>query len=402
MSSQFSPYDAMQNQVGASQRLADVMRMQSLQPIESASNHPGAALSWSQALAKVLQGYVGGKAADNAMQKQTEVAQRMQGDAESGLAGLDAGLRSEDPKRAIFEALAHPHPSVRSAGAVAQKGLLNQRDLSKLATPASVLANPDNSAGFVPKKALKTLTPGHVISDEAGNLVNPTSVQEGAGPNIIEKNGDLFQQTATGLDLVTKAPRISNTTQVNMPRGENAFEATFGAEQAKMLSGQMAERNTVVNALDSISEAQQLLKEGIHSGILADLAKGIDKTSIALFNTDPAKAARTERFKSAVGDIVLGRTKDLTGVISNSDREYLEDISAGKITAEPQALKGILKRIDEGMRKKVRNTDKAIEQYQSRGKTLPTIDAGVAREIPSKEATGQPEDFDSYMKRMGY
>lgn len=383
-----------QNQMG----LANALRMQSLQPIQNVSAYPGSELSWTQVLANMLAGHASNNLQQRATDDSRMLAQRMQGDVEQGINELQSGMSSDNPRDAIVRAMAHYDPRVREAAKQAEKGLFAPKDLVKVATPESILASKGNLRDLIAKRNLGTLNSGEVVIDNnTGRLVNPES-DNGAGANLVNVGGDVYQQTATGMKKLDNAPRISNT--VNMPNPESAFAKRFGEEQASMLSDDIKARNSSVNALDSISEAQDLLKKGIHAGALADLTKGLDKASIAAFKTDPGKAARTEQFQSAIGDIVLGRTKELTGVISNSDREYLEAVSAGKITLEPTAMKGILDRIEKGMRKKVLNTDKSIQGFKNRGYTLPTIDDGVLRELP--DTSNKTNDLDSFLRSKGF
>jgi len=400
----YDPYAGQRMGLGNLGNLSQVMYDASNSPIQN-QGVPGSQLSVAQVLGKLAQAYAGNKIAENQLAKQNELGQRIQGDTNEGMNSILAGMKSDDPISALIAARSHPSPVVRDVAKEQLKGFMTPKDLAGMATGDSVLANPNNPSQFKAKQNLQSLTPGAPVVNDAGIMVDPSI---GAQPNAVPQvsknsNGDIIQTSPTGMKLINDAPRISNTTTVNnIPGqvGETEFEKAFGKEQGKMLSNHINDRNASVNALDSISEAKDLLKGGIHAGALADLTKGVDKASIAIFGTDPGKAARTERFQSVIGDIVLGRTKELTGVISNSDREYLEAVSAGKISLEPTAMKGILDRIDKGMRKKIQTTDQSIQAFKNREKGLPTIDAGVQRELPATQSGGN--DLDSFLKSKGF
>lgn len=406
MTQPLTPYDAMQNQIGAGQRVADAMRMSALTPIQSVSPYPGSNLSLTQVLAKLLEAHAGNTAQNQVLQRQEQLAQRMQGDLESGLDTLETGLRGADPRRAVIEAMAHPHPGVRSVATERYKGFLTPKDLAKKAVPASVLANPDNPAAFQPKVDLKSVAPGHALMDQAGNIVNP-NVQPGAAPELIERNGDLFQKTATGLDLITKAPRISNSTTVNLPSAEKEFDKTFGRKEAMRLSEHLEKRDPSLEGLDAVRNSLKLLDEGIHTGIFAPLAKGVDKASIGLFKTDPAKASRTEQFIVNTGNIVIPRLKDFGGSDTVEEMKYLQKVSAGEITAEPETLRKVLTNIDHAIRRKISSGDKAVEAYKQRGGTLPTLDSGVFNEVPppykadSASKSQEPISPEEWLKMHG-
>lgn len=406
MANQYNEYGQRQGQpLGMTNlgRLSQAMQDQSMSPIDN-QGVAGSSLSATQVLAKLMQAYTGQKLADRQNDQNNQLAQQMQGDRKTGMQSVANAHSSPDPRAALIEAMSHPDPTVRDVAASQMKGLLSQKDLAGMATGSSVLANPNNPAAYKAKQTLQSLTPGAATVDESGTMVDPSiGALPSAKPQVsTDSQGNVMQQSPTGMKLINDAPRISNTTNVSLPQGqvgENEFEKTFGKEQAKMLSGHINDKQASVNALDSIGEAKKLLNGGIHSGALADLSKGIDKASIAVFGTDPSKAARTEQFQSAIGDIVLGRTKELTGVISNSDREYLEAVSAGKITLEPTAMKGILNRIETGMKKKVQSTNNAIKSIRERGNTLPTIDDDVQREPAIQEPS---KDLDNWLRDKGF
>lgn len=406
MANQYNEYGQRQGQpLGMTNlgRLSQAMQDQSMSPIDN-QGVAGSSLSATQVLAKLMQAYTGQKLADRQNDQNNQLAQQMQGDRNTGMQSIANAHSSPDPRAALIEAMSHPDPTVRDVAASQLKGLLTQKDLAGMATGSSVLANPNNPAAYQAKQNLQSLTPGSATVDESGTMVDPSiGALPSAKPQVsTDSQGNIMQTSPTGTKVVNDAPRISNTTNVSLPQGqvgENEFEKTFGKEQAKMLSTHINDKQASVNALDSIGEAKKLLNGGIHSGALADLSKGIDKASIAVFGTDPSKAARTEQFQSAIGDIVLGRTKELTGVISNSDREYLEAVSAGKITLEPTAMKGILNRIETGMKKKVQSTNNAIKSIRERGNTLPTIDDGVQREPAIQEPAN---DLDSFLRNKGF
>lgn len=399
-----NPYSGQMLGLGNVGRLSQVMQDQALSPIQNAGV-PGSELSITQVLSKLMQAYAGNKLNEEHAAKTGELAQRMQGDTNQGMNALYAGLSGQDPKAAIFEAMTHPSEAVRSMAKEQAKGMLTPRDLAKSATNESVLASGGNPTMFQPKKSFTTLTPGAVTIDASGKGVN-VEFAEGAAPKTINIGGDLYQQTSTGLKKLDNAPKVTNTTTVNnMPGqlGESEFEKSFGKQQGTALGKFIEARPVHISAIDAANDGLNLLEKGIHSGALGNLAKGLDKGSIAIFKTDPAKASRTEQFLASSATQVLSALQQLGGNDSNEDRKYLMGVMGGDITAEPETLKAIMKRTIERSRRELGTGDKAIENYRARGKTIPTMDEGT---LPQPKEDFQPtkatNDLDSFLKSKGF
>lgn len=403
------PYLGMQNQIGQQQDLANVMRLSSLQPINNVSSHPGSELSWTQVLAKALEAYGGHKAGENARGLQQQLANKQMQDTQDGMTTLMEGMQSGDKTKALMEAMAHPSPAVQGVAKQMLKGVITDKDLAKAATNESLIASKGNINQLIGKKDLKTLTPGAPVIDESGTMVVPNAAP-GAAPTQEMIGGDMYQRSPTGLDQINKAPRVTNTSNVsvNMPAGETEFDKTLGKSQAKVLSDALGTREMQVDGLNATKKGLELLEKGIHSGALANLAQGLDKASIAVFKTDPEKAARTEQFISHIGDIVIPGLKAFGGSDTVEEMKYLQRISAGDITMEPTAMKEVLKSIDTKIRRKIANGDKAVEAYKSRGLSLPTLDDGVKSELPephkpsSSGGSGGKMSLDDYLKSKGY
>lgn len=383
---------AIQNQMN----LANAMKMNSLQPIQNVSPVPGSELSWTQVLANALQGHVANSMQNKAMQNQQMMAQRMQGDAEQAINELEAGLQSDDPRGAIARAMIHYHPLVQQAAKTAEKGLIAPRDIARGATPESLIASKGNINNLEAKVELEDVTPGKLTRNKnTGQIINP-DIAPGAGANIVNIGGDLYQQTPTGLDQINKAPRINNT--VNLPRAETAFDQAYGAGQGKYASDYVATRGELIDSLEAANRGLKLLDQGIHAGALAPIAKGLDKASIAVFKTDPEKAARTEEFTSTVAQQVLTALQQMGGPDSDSDRKYLQGVMAGDITYEPAAMKRILTRVRDRFSRKIRAGDQILEHNRNRGVDLPTTLPGT---LPNAD-TGTGNDLDSFLKSKGF
>lgn len=118
-------------------------------------------------------------------------------------------------------------------------------------------------------------------------------------------------------------------------QGQIAEEKKYGqerGEQRSMLQGKQ-------DALDSVREAKRMLDAGIYSGGYAEL-KMMGAKMIPGISTDTA--ARTEEFRSYIGNTVIPRLKEFGGNDSNEEMRYLQKVMGGEITMEGAALKRIL------------------------------------------------------------
>jgi len=294
----------------------------------------------------------------------------------------------------VMNAMKSQSPVVRAMATQELKGLMTPKTMASHATDASVIASGGNPSLYAAKDPLEAFQPGSLLKDQQGNLRVPNA-QPGAAPTVTQLNGDLYHQTPTGLDLINKAPRITTTVNNNTPPGESEFEKTLGRKEATRLSEEIAKRPARIESIGSIKEGLDLLDKGIHTGIFADMQKNLDKGYGALSGKEPEKAARTEQFIAHIGNLVTAGLKLFGGSDTVEEMKYLQKIMAGDITMEPTALKNVLHSLDKKFTARLQETDRAIEAYKGRGKSLPTIDAQVQQPAPSnaQDRVLSPEEY---------
>lgn len=393
----YDPMSPMQNEVTHNQRMADVMRMHSLQPIQNVSASPLGEVSPFQGLAQVMGAYASNKMQDRATQGQTEMVQAMQAHTNQGLEQYMAEYQ-EDPRAAVMKLFSSPSPVLRAIATQELKGLMTQKSLAPHATDTSVIGSNGNSAQFQARRDLKTVEPGKPLMDEQGQIVVPT-IQPGAGQTLETINGDLYGRTPTGIDQINKAPRVTTNTTVNnnTPVGENEFEKAFGRKEGARLSNDLELRPAKIESVKATEDGLRLLDEGIHTGLFADMRKNLDKGYGAIAGKEPEKAARTEQFISHIGNLVTAGLKLFGGSDTVEEMKYLQKIMAGDITMEPTALRNVLKSLNKKFSNRIAETDRAVEAIRGRGKTLPTVDRGVqeAAPTPLTESSGimSAEDY---------
>ena len=247
------PYDQQMMQLQHGQRLADMLRLNAMQPIKSVSNSPLASLSPLQVVAQALMGHSANMAGQKSLEDMRNLSQMMEGDKQAGLAQFNEEYGA-DPNKAIFNLMAARSPVLQAMGKTLSKGIVQPKDLIKAATNESILASRGNPAGLAPKLELKTVEPGKPLLDQGGNLVNPASVQPGAAPSYQTINGDLYGVTQTGMDQINKAPRVSTSVSVNTPQNHGLKEYFGNANKSlEDLKGRAVGAVLAVTRLQNLS-----------------------------------------------------------------------------------------------------------------------------------------------------
>lgn len=135
-------------------------------------------------------------------------------------------------------------------------------------------------------------------------------------------------------------------------------------------------------ALSSVRDAKRLLDEGIYTGFYANVQLTGAK---AIPGIDTTKAARTEEFKSMIGNVVIPRLKEFGGNDSNEELRYLQKVVGGEITMEDKALKRVVADAE-------RKIDAGVKRLEARGQSvgaMPT-QAGVRRIASDAEYNALP------------
>lgn len=298
------PYDQQMMQLQHGQRLADMLRMNAMQPIQSVSNSPLASISPMQVMAQALMGHSANMAGQKSIEDMRNLSQMMEGDKQEGLAQFNEEY-GVDPNTAIFNLMAARSPVLQAMGKTLSKGIVQPKDLIKAATNESILASRGNPAGLAPKLELKTVEPGKPLMDQGGNLVNPASVQPGAAPSYQKVDGDLYGVTATGMDQINKAPRVSANVSVNTPQNHGLKEYFGNAN--KSLEDLKGRAVGAVNTLRALNELKSMEESGIFSNVTSspsafatNLAQAFN---MPISDEMAKKLGSTESYNAAVTDL---------------------------------------------------------------------------------------------------
>lgn len=183
-------------------------------------------------------------------------------------------------------------------------------------------------------------------------------VQTAEGVRAFDARSGRVSDPSTG-QLITK-PVVGSASDVKL-QGDLASSKKYGEDVA----GSVATVGGKYDALDSVRQAQEILKKGVYAGYWGDAQRKMAK---AMPGADKTKAANTEEFMSYIGNTVVPRLKEFGGNDSNEELKYLQKIQGGDLEMEPEALSKVLTSVD----RKIQVGIKRLRQQAADvGRTLP-------------------------------
>lgn len=328
---------------------------------------------------------------------QTQQGQPGQYELPPGMPGPQVPPTQADPRAAVIQAMTSRYPEMQGVGQMGFQELLARKPPEQL-KPMVVGAG---GAVFDPTKGAEVFR-------------NPKEPEDQWGEPY-EVRGDLYQKNAkTGqIRKLDNAPNISVSATANakLPPQEREFDKTFGRKQAEVLSEQLANRQSGIDGINAATKGLTLLQQGIYTGAFAEYKKAGAKGLAALGLNDGEKAARTEEFVSYIGDIVIPSLKAFGGNDTVEEMRYLQKVSAGDITMEPQALQRVLTSIEAKFRRKLGETDTMTGRWTGSGKTgVPTVppvtplpppsggSSAPAAPAPAGAPSAKPMSLEEYLK----
>lgn len=400
--------------------IAEAMQLQGMAPsggTETAAGGVAIQKSPLEAVAKIAQAYFANKQIQSLDDKQRQLGERNRQDMrseleryfttiEGGNATIPGGEGTDayggqinykpDPRKAVLEAMTSRHPGMQQIGTAQMKSLsagqMTPKDflgLSGYDPKSRVLAAQGGGvAALTPEKKPPLAVGGMLIDPDTMTVMQAN----GPLPQQVNIKGDLYEinPTTKQLKKLDNAPKVTVTN--NIPKGESKFDEAFGTAEGKRVSEAIQLRPMQLDGVEAIANGRELLKQGIHTGITANLQKDVDKVWGKLSAQEPEKAARTEQFISYIGDVVVPRLKDFGGSDTVEELKYLQKILAGDITMEASALDRVLKSADHKLRRKIEATDKTVEFYREKGYRIPSVEPGVQAPpmAPGAPAPGVP------------
>lgn len=171
-------------------------------------------------------------------------------------------------------------------------------------------------------------------------------------------------------EIQGKKTRGTTSVTINQPAAPSAKKLgeAAGTEIGKAAAG-VENQQQIINAS---KQALELLDKGIYTGPYAQAQQVAAKlTRGAVGNLD--KVVNTESFLNTVRGNVIPMLAAFGGNDSNEEKQFLERLVGGDITAEPEAIR---RAVVNGMRKAEANIERLRKQIKAaeKGETIP-IDA---------------------------
>lgn len=378
----FTDYGIQAQDIERRRKMAEMLQQQALMPIEqSSAGGYVTPISWTQGLAKALQGYAGMKGQERATQEEKALSHRYTTDRGEALASaLKAGEgTAATPEKWTGEAgdeLYQPEVAARPADRMATYRSLASSKFPELQTMgmAELLKTPEslfgriqpndytpesvakfsaskNFSDLVPVRKMEAVQMAGPNGAPATGFVNPYAPPQNPIPqpektdfnkpfNADGSPNKAYQDYQERLRREGR-PSVSVTVPVNTEKkyGESfaskIADADVSLRDAAEKAPQLAER---------ANRIKQVLASGnAITGFGADFRLGFGKAA-ALAGLESAgdAAANTETLAAGLAQNTMDAIKASgmgggTG-FSNADRDFLEKAVGGKITLEPQAI----------------------------------------------------------------
>lgn len=396
-------------------KMAELLQQQALEPIHQQPTPAGGfavPISWTQGLAKALQGYAAGRAQDRASEQQKALGERYNTERAAALsAALQAGQGT--PAQTVQQPVDTAQEGTGSMDMSGSAGPETQ-PVQKAAVPGSRQAMiamltgskfPDlQQAGLA--QTLKeqepyTLAPGATRYGAGGQPIvtapvkaEPFTLAPGAtrfGPDnkpiaAMPKDDELARALeAAGVDLKSpeaaalfqaRAEKIAThapPTRVNVAQNvstEKKYGEKFAGEIAQSDSAARDAAMKAPQLADRANQIKQILSKGnVITGFGADFRLQADKAlALAGVKSADGTAANTETLASGLAQNTLDAIK-ASGLgsgngFSNADRDFLEKAVGGKINLQKDT-------IDRLANLAHRAADQTAKRWSTRVKEIP-------------------------------
>jgi hypothetical protein len=180
-------------------------------------------------------------------------------------------------------------------------------------------------------------------------------------------------------------------TSVKVGTAANPIVDGFG----KQFTEQRASASAAANTIRSIHEARRQVDSpnGIVSGFGAD--RRLDAARVgALFGiTDPKIIANTETFRSAIGNTVLAQAKALGANPTEGDRNYIENVMAGKIELNESTIRRVLDINEKLARENIKRYNAQADEVLKALEDDPNVDRTAMAITRSLGRIAEPDEY---------
>ena len=194
-------------------------------------------------------------------------------------------------------------------------------------------------------------------------------------PENADKRAQLMDQFLAN-EITGRKTKGSTEVKVGIDTGK------AGEAAGKIIGEKLAGVPEKQSALDSLSDAQSMLKQGIYAGGYGAAGKFAAKYT-GIGSAD--KLARTEAFTAYIGNVVIPRLRDFGGSDSNEELKYLRSVTGGDIDLEPKALKLILEQAERNIKRGMERLRTQAESGEAKKPLSTLVPRGV-------DNTGRPSE----------
>lgn len=397
-------YDIEQQKAQRQRLMADQLRQQSQTPLQGhMAGQYYAAPSWTQGLAKVLQGYQANKLekgadtmqSDAAKAKQTAISEALKTFGEKiqgtpGQAAFDVPANEMDPQTTMNAVPAQPgnpmqaYQGLMNSGVselqnmgmqgvtsqAAEQAKLQQAEAKNQKIVQALQATKGNPqaaiAAGVPPEMVKSYYESPNFGKEKGVVNNgvlqnpltgetmaPAIAKQADAPNqakdlLIPDGKGGFMPNAPLVAVKHSlakagASNVNNTVSVAGP--ENQYNKDIGAGLAKDSLDLINAAKAAPEVVNNARMVRKALDAGAITGTGADIRLGVQKALETAGLVGPGKAASTQELMAGLGKITLSgiKTSGLGGGngFTDKDRAFLESAISGQIDSTPANLRRV-------------------------------------------------------------
>lgn len=353
-------------------RMAELLQQQSMQPLDTNQTAGGyvVPVSWTQGLAKALQGYQGGSEMRKADQDAKALSERARGDRTADMQALAAALVPAKSPTTPNDDEGNLNPMVAGGGGI------TPALLAQLRTPEM------QQAGFGalmsqsgPKSPIKLGKDDRLVDPNTYQPIGPQPVQQPkyhvVGGNLVaeptapgqmvspaftapDKNADSWgepyqlggamvqKNKVTGeIRQAVARPPVTNVSTNVTNSGPKAFETELGKLDAEQLGKFRTDAQAANQTLGLVQNLRSAEQQGVYSGGGAQAKTAVANLVNGLTGATPKGLVGSQIFNAETSKLVLERIKMLGANPSNADREFIEK-TVPMLSTSPEARNALI------------------------------------------------------------
>jgi len=224
---------------------------------------------------------------------------------------------------------------------------------------------------FAPKREIRTV--GNQVVDFSGAtpqvLFTGTEKEGKLANRLVELDTKLATEGLTAKEAAEKNA-LERVVRLQSPKGTNVDLTGFAdllgekaaQEEGKKLGQDIAAMEGKRQAVESLTNARQILSQGVYTGSYANFQTELAKKSLGAVG-DLGRVENTEVFLNEVSSNVIPLLQEFGGNDSNEELKFLQRLVGGDVTLQQKSIERIL---DNAIRK----INRGIERTATRGQAV--------------------------------